>query len=57
MSELENTLERLALAFTAYNIMVPKEELKCAHDEASAKKLLEENSNFDVFPIARNGNL
>lgn len=57
MSEFESTLERLAMTFTVRDIMVPKEKLKCAGDEVSAQKLLEETPDFDVIPIERHGNL
>ncbi len=57
MSDLKSTLERLALTFTVRDIIVPKEELVCAGDEASAQELLEENPGFDVIPLVQNGAL
>jgi hypothetical protein len=55
MPKLENTLERLALTFTARDIMVPKEKLLCAPDGTSALRVLDENPDFDVIPIKQKG--
>lgn len=57
MPNLEYTLERLALTFTARDIMVPKEKLVCTSDEASAQRLVEEKPDFDVIPIEQNGRI
>lgn len=54
-TQFMETLERLALAFTAQDIMVSKRGLLCAKDEVSARKLLEDNPDFDVIPIEQNG--
>ena len=54
---LEQTLQRLALTFTARDIMVPMEDLTCARDQAFALRLLEENPDFDVIPVERKGEL
>lgn len=57
METLTQTLERLAMTFTAKDIMVPKEELVCAPDEDSARRLLERYPDFDRIPIVENGRI
>ena len=55
MAHLIETLERLAVAFTVSDIMIPESALKCADAKASAEVLLQENPLFDVVPIRENG--
>ncbi len=55
MAHLIETLERLAVAFTVSDIMIPESALKCADAKASAEVFLQENPLFDVVPIRENG--
>jgi hypothetical protein len=57
MTDLRETLRRLARSFVARDLMVPKEDLVCSEDERDAEQKLEANSNFDVIPIRRAGTL
>jgi hypothetical protein len=57
MSDLEQTLARLAEGFTVQDIMVPRESLVCGCGEDSARTLLEEHRDLDVIPIERGGQL
>jgi len=51
MTDLRETLRRLARRFVARDLMVPKEELICAQDEHDAGLKLEAHPKFDVIPI------
>jgi len=51
MTDLRETLRRLARRFVARDLMVPKEELVCAQDEHDAGQKLEAHPKFDVIPI------
>ena len=55
MSNVEQTLERLAQAFTAQNIMSGIDKLVCASNEAQALSLLKSNPSYDLIPILTNG--
>lgn len=51
MSDLRETLRRLARRFVARDLMVPREELVCAEDLREAEKKLEAYPKFDIIPI------
>lgn len=57
MTDLQETLRRLASRFVARDIMKPATELVSADSEAHARKRLEENPRLDVIPIFRGGTL
>jgi hypothetical protein len=51
MTDLHETLRRLARRFVAHDLMVPREELVCAVDQRDAEQKLEAHLKFDVIPI------
>jgi hypothetical protein len=51
MTHIEATLERLALAFGARDIMIPAGRLTCAEDEVGAREELERNPDFNLIPL------
>ncbi len=51
MTDLRETLRRLARRFVARDVMVPREELTCAEDHHDAEQKLETHPKFDVIPI------
>jgi hypothetical protein len=53
MPGLDETLKRLATAFTVKDIMVPSSTLVCADDEEKAAVLSDANPDFNVIPILR----
>src|SRR5256885_2131985 len=57
MPTIEETLKRLAITFTARDIMVPAAGLKCANDEMDAARVSKDNPDFSVIPIRQNGRL
>ena len=57
MPTLEATLNRLAVTFTARDIMTGNLDLVCGANEKDAASKLEANPDFDVIPIQRDGRL
>ena len=57
MTELMETIQRLANGFVARDIMTPADQLVCADSEAGARLRLEENLRFDIIPILSGGRL
>ena len=57
MSDLRETLRRLARRFVACDLMVPREELVCAEDQRDAEQKLEAYPKFDVIPIRQGDRL
>ncbi len=57
MPTTEETLKRLAVTFTAKDIMVPAAGLTCATDEIEARKVSKENPDFSVIPLRRDETL
>jgi hypothetical protein len=57
MSTLESTLSRLAISFTARDIMTANARLVCAISNVQAPKVSNDNPDFDVIPIRQDGNL
>lgn len=57
MPTTEETLKRLAVTFTARDIMVPAAGLTCAADEGEAKKVSKQNPDFSVIPLRRDTKL
>lgn len=51
MHEVEAVLDRLALLFTARDIMTPHAQLVCGGTEHEARVLLHQHPEFDVIPI------
>jgi hypothetical protein len=57
MPTIEDTLKRLAITFTAKDIMIPEEGLTCAGDRIEAARVSKENPDFSVIPLRRNAKL
>src|ERR1700733_4392455 len=57
MPGLDETLNRLATAFTVKDIMIPSSGLVCADDEEQAAVLSDANPDFNVIPIRREGKI
>jgi hypothetical protein len=55
MSVLDETLNRLATAFTVRDVMVPGSALVCANDEDQASGVSDANPDFNVIPIRSDG--
>lgn len=55
MTDLRETLRRLARSFVARDLMVRREDLVCSEDERYAEQKLGANPDFDVIPIRRGG--
>jgi hypothetical protein len=51
MTDLRETLRRLARRFVARDLMTPRDELVCAEDQREAEQKLEAHPKFDVIPI------
>ena len=57
MPHIEETLNRLARAFTVKDIMTPRAELVCAADNRQARSVSHDNPDYDVIPIQKGGAL
>src|ERR1017187_8227843 len=57
MPTIEETLKRLAITFTAKDIMIPEAGLTCADNEVDAAGLSQDNPDFSVIPIRQNTKL
>jgi hypothetical protein len=57
MPTLKETLKRLAITFTARDIMISRSGLVCARDESEAAKVSKVNPDFSIIPIRRKGRL
>lgn len=57
MPTIEETLKRLAITFTAKDIMIPETGLTCADNEVYAAGLSQDNPDFNVIPIRENTKL
>jgi hypothetical protein len=51
MTDIQETLRRLANRFAARDIMKPAQDLVCAATEDEARRLLAENACYDIIPI------
>lgn len=51
MTDLRETLRRLARRFVARDLMTPRDELVCAEDQREAEQTLYAHLKFDVIPI------
>ena len=52
MPTIEETLKRLAVTFTARDIMIPDAGLTCAGDEVEAVCVSKDNPDFSVIPLS-----
>ena len=57
MPPTEETLNRLAIAFTVKDIMTPSAGLVCAANDKEAGTVSDKNPDFDVIPIQQDGTL
>lgn len=57
MPHIEETLNRLAKAFTVKDIMTPRTALVCAANDSQATKVSDDNPDYDVIPIRHDGTL
>ena len=57
MPTIEDTLKRLAITFTARDIMIPEGGLTCAGNEVEAARVSKENPDFSVIPLRQNAKL
>jgi hypothetical protein len=57
MPTIEDTLERLAVAFVVRDIMIPDKSLVCATDESDATSVSKTHPDFSVIPIRQEGKL
>lgn len=57
MPHIEETLNRLATAFTVKDIMTPRTALVCAANDSQATKVSDDNPDYDVIPIRQDGTL
>lgn len=57
MTDLQETLRRLASRFVAWDIMKPAGELVSADSESGAQRCLKENPSYDIIPISSEGKL
>lgn len=57
MPTLEATLNRLAVTFTARDIMTGNPDLVCGANDRDAARKSDANRDFDVIPIQRDGRL
>lgn len=57
MPGLDETLKRLATAFTVRDIMIPSSRLVCADDKEQAAVVSDANPDFNVIPIRRDGKI
>jgi hypothetical protein len=57
MPHIEETLNRLAIAFTVKDVMTPRAGLVCAVNDIQAGGVSDSNPDYDVIPIQHNGTL
>jgi hypothetical protein len=57
MPRIEETLNRLAVAFTVKDIMTPRAGLVCGLNAAQARSVSDKNPDYDVIPIQQEGTL
>jgi hypothetical protein len=57
MPHIEETLKRLAVAFTVKDIMTPRTGLVCAVNNTEVARMSDDNPDFDVIPIQQKGRL
>ena len=57
MPHIEETLNRLATAFTVKDIMTPRNALVCAANDLQAARVSDDNPDYDVIPIRKEGRL
>jgi hypothetical protein len=57
MPHVEETLKRLAIAFTVKDIMTPRAELVCAVGDIQARRVSDSHPDYDVIPIQQGGTL
>ena len=57
MTNLFDTLQRLITSFVASDIMVPKDQIISAENEDKALQLFDQNPQYDVIPLHREGRL
>ena len=57
MPTIEETLKRLAITFTAKDIMIPEAGLTCASDGTDAARVSKDKPDFSVIPIRQGGRL
>ena len=57
MTNLFDTLQRLITIFVASDIMVPKDQIISAENEDKALQLLDQNPQYDVIPLHKEGYL
>lgn len=55
MPRIEETLNRLAIAFAVKDIMTPRTELVCAANDVQAGKVSDDNPDYDVIPVQQGG--
>jgi hypothetical protein len=57
MPRIEETLNRLAIAFAVKDIMTPRTGLVCAANDIQAVRVSDDNPDYDVIPIQQGGTL
>lgn len=57
MPRIEETLNRLAIAFAVKDIMTPRTGLVCAANDMQAARVSDDNPDYDVIPIQQGGTL
>jgi len=57
MPHVEETLKRLAIAFTVKDIMTPRAELACAVNDMQVGSISDNYPDYDVIPIQEGGKL
>ncbi len=57
MTNLFDTLQRLITSFVASDIMVPKDQIVSGENEEKALQLLNQNPQYDVIPVRKEGRL
>ena len=57
MPHIEETLNRLAVAFTVKDIMTPRAGLVCAVNDMQVARVSDNNPDYDVIPIQQEGTL
>lgn len=57
MTNLFDTLQRLITSFVASDIMVVKDQIVSGENEEAALQLLDQNPQYDVIPLRREGRL
>jgi hypothetical protein len=53
MPRIEETLNRLAIAFAVKDIMTPRTGLVCAANDMQAVRVSDDNPDYDVIPVPR----